>query len=174
MDDIVERLRSENRMAMAPLHMSDAADEIERLRDLLLSALLALKGARLSINSDLNAALDSERLRQAIWNACRVLGMNADHEIAPLTLTSENFADLILDEAVRSTSESQQEVERLQAVEDANAAQIEALHAEVDAVKRMHHRFHNGDADNGATICYGCGKRWPCPTITAMEKARRG
>ena len=32
--DIVERLRSEQRMALAPLHMSDAADEIERLRDL--------------------------------------------------------------------------------------------------------------------------------------------
>ena len=31
-DDIVTRLRSENRMALAPFHMSDAADEIERLR----------------------------------------------------------------------------------------------------------------------------------------------
>lgn len=31
-DDIVERLRSEHRMALAPFHMSDAADEIERLR----------------------------------------------------------------------------------------------------------------------------------------------
>lgn len=31
-DDIVTRLRSEHRMALAPLHMSDAADEIERLR----------------------------------------------------------------------------------------------------------------------------------------------
>lgn len=31
-DDIVTRLRSENRMVLAPLHMSDAADEIERLR----------------------------------------------------------------------------------------------------------------------------------------------
>ncbi len=32
--DIVERLRSEHRMALAPIHMSDAADEIERLRAL--------------------------------------------------------------------------------------------------------------------------------------------
>jgi hypothetical protein len=31
-DDIVKRLRSEHRMALAPLHMSDAADEIERLQ----------------------------------------------------------------------------------------------------------------------------------------------
>ena len=31
-DDIVTRLRSENRMVLAPLHMSDAADELERLR----------------------------------------------------------------------------------------------------------------------------------------------
>jgi hypothetical protein len=30
--DIVERLRSEHRMALAPFHMSDAADEIKRLR----------------------------------------------------------------------------------------------------------------------------------------------
>jgi hypothetical protein len=30
-DDIVERLRSEHRMALAPIHMSDAADEIKRL-----------------------------------------------------------------------------------------------------------------------------------------------
>lgn len=34
-DDIVTRLRSEHRMALAPLHMSDAADEIERLRALI-------------------------------------------------------------------------------------------------------------------------------------------
>ena len=34
-DDIVTRLRSEQRMALAPLHMSDAAAEIERLRDAL-------------------------------------------------------------------------------------------------------------------------------------------
>lgn len=53
------------------------------------------------------------------------------------------------------------------------AEEIKRLRAEVNAVKNMHHRFHNGDADNGATICYGCGKRWPCPTITAIEEARR-
>jgi len=34
-DDIVTRLRSENRMVLAPLHMSEAADEIERLRAVL-------------------------------------------------------------------------------------------------------------------------------------------
>jgi hypothetical protein len=44
--DIVERLRSEHRMALAPFHMSDAADEIERLRALADQLADAVQGLR--------------------------------------------------------------------------------------------------------------------------------
>ena len=51
-DDIVTRLRSENRMVLAPFHMSDAADEIERLRalgDALADAAIRQQWSRLDV-----------------------------------------------------------------------------------------------------------------------------
>ena len=58
-DDIVARLRSEWRMAMAPLNMSDAADEIERLRHQLQGvwAIANLLATRLENVSSGNAAV---------------------------------------------------------------------------------------------------------------------
>ena len=103
--------------AKTPHLLSSANDIVERL--------MAINHA-----DACDAADEIEELRQAILDACRILGMRVNDDIMPLAHT--DFAALIVKEAVRSTSQNQDEIERLQDSEDHAAAKIEALREQVE------------------------------------------
>lgn len=72
-DDIVTRLRSEWRMAMSPLNMSDLADEIERLNLVMvhLDKVCNLLLAELLRSSDYRAYTTTTLLQEFVYRAVR-------------------------------------------------------------------------------------------------------
>jgi hypothetical protein len=51
--------------------------------------------------------------------------------------------------------------------------EIERLRAALDGIDRLHDYFNSMD-DSSQSICYECGRNWPCETHLLVEEARRG
>jgi uncharacterized protein YigA (DUF484 family) len=81
-------------------------------------------------------------------------------------LEREAKVNEVCEEALQLIKAQQAEIERLQ-------AEIERLRAALDGIDRLHDYFNSMD-DSSQSICYHCGRPWPCATHLLVEEARRG
>jgi hypothetical protein len=132
--DIVERLRSEHRMALAPIHMSDAADEIERLRNRLQAC---------------QSNDDSPLTDDCITQNERVL--LAENE--RLRAERESLAS----EIERLTTEMHRQ-------HDDAIHWLRAYDAERDAIDALHQPIDNPYDSEPNSLCGHCLHQWPCET----------
>lgn len=143
MDDILERLREKEYACCGAdyepdaycnacvLHV-EAANQIERLT----RERNRWQATAAGLSEDLSNAEDEIKwLRQGIWDACRILGMETNGQDVPYPLIYPYLPNLIVREAKRTTVDNQEEIERLQAIEDDKDTEIQRLRAENEQLR---------------------------------------